>query len=125
MTAQEIGQAWLAYVTDTFMLENGCIRPDVEEEYKRLESVDAIKEERELWRGYTDEMIEKILQCSTESRPELLASIDRKSLAFVQDRIQCGTDLLAGLVQKGLKLNVEGTEALPDFYRQILLQNQV
>ncbi|NVN91568.1 MAG: hypothetical protein HXX11_13335 [Desulfuromonadales bacterium] len=125
MTAQEIGEAWLAYVTDTFMLEDGCVRPEVEEEYKRLESEDAFTQHRELWRSYTDNLIETILQTPAESRRQLFSTTDHRSLAYVQDRVQCGTEMLTALVQKGLKINVEGTEALPDFFRQILLQNQV
>ncbi|MBK5277184.1 MAG: hypothetical protein JJE30_19315 [Desulfuromonadales bacterium] len=124
MTAQEIGEAWLAYVTETFMLENGCVRPEVEEEYKRLESKDTITQERELWRTYTDELIDKILQSTPETRTELLSATDSRSLAYVQDRVQCGTELLTALVQKGLKLNMEDDASLPDYFRQILLQKQ-
>lgn len=125
MTSKEIGGAWLAYVADTFMLENGSSRPEVEEEFKRLESTDAFTQERELWRNYTDALIERILQSTDEERRQLLAATDARSLSYVQDRIQCGTDLLAVLVSKGLKINVEGNESLPDYFRQILLQKQV
>jgi hypothetical protein len=124
MTSQEISQAWLVYVKETFMLENGCIRPEVEEEYKRLESTDSFTKERELWRTYTDALIDKILQTPAESRPQLLARTDHRSLAYAQDRIHCGTDLLIAFVQKGLQINLEGAESLPDFFRQILLQKQ-
>jgi hypothetical protein len=125
MTALEIGEAWLSYVTETFMLEDGCIRPQVQQEYQRLESTDAITQERGLWRSHTDVLIDKITQCPAELRTDLLASIDPRSLAFVQDRIQCGTELLTAMAQKGLKLNVEqGAASLPDFFRQILLQNE-
>ena len=124
MTAQEIGQAWIAYISDIFMLDNGSISPGVEEESKELESKDAITQERELWRSYTDELIERILQSPTDARRELLTATDVRSLAFVQDRIQCGTDMLTVLIQKGLKINLEGESALPDFFRQVLLQKQ-
>jgi len=124
ITAHEIGKAWLAYITETFLLENGCIRPEVEDEFKRLEDTDAINQERELWRAYTDEMIDRILQTPSDERSQLLAAIDVRSLSFVQDRIQCGTDLLTTLIQKGLKINVGEESALPDFFRQILLQKQ-
>ncbi len=122
MTAQEIGQAWLAYVTDTFMLEDGCVRTEVEEEYNRLESEDSITKDRELWRSHTDKLIEKILSGSAESRRQLYAMTDNRSLAYVQDRVQCGTELLTAMAQKGLKVNLKGAEALPDYFRQILLQ---
>lgn len=124
MSAQEIGKAWLEYVTDTFMLEGGCVRPEVEEEYKRLERADTITQERELWRVHTDELIDNILRSTPELRRQLLSSTDRKSLAYVQDRVQCGTELLTALVQKGMKLNLEDDASLPDFFRQILLQRQ-
>jgi hypothetical protein len=124
MTAKEISQAWLAYVTETFMLENGCIRPEVEEEYKSLESTDAFTAGRELWRTYTDGLIDKILQTPPESRPRLFASTDNRSLSYVQDRIHCGTELLLALVQKGLQINLESASSLSDFFRQILLQKQ-
>lgn len=124
MTAHEIGTAWLAYVTDTFMLENGCVRPEVEEEYTRLERNDTITQERELWRDYTDDLIDKILQCPQESRGQLLSKTDRRSLAYVQDRVQCGTELLTAMAQKGLKLNIEEDTELTDFFRKILLQKE-
>jgi len=124
MTASEIGEAWLAYVTEMFMLEDGCVRPEVEEEYKRLESTDTITQERELWRTYTDALIDNILLSTPESRRQLLSSTDRRSLAYVQDRVQCGTELLTALVQKGVKLNMEDDASLPDFFHQILLQKQ-
>jgi hypothetical protein len=125
MTAQEIGAAWLEYVTETFMLkEDGCVRPDVGEEYRSLESDDEFSKHRELWRDYTDNLIDKILQCPSETREELLDATDRRSLAYVQDRVQCGTELLTALIQKGLQINVEGAESIPDFFRQILIQRQ-
>jgi len=124
ISAHELGEAWLVFITGTFMLENGCIRPEVEAEYKRLESTDAITQERELWRAYTDELIDKILYSSSEARCQLLSATDVRSLSFVQDRIQCGTELLTALIQKGMKVNVGDDSALPDFFRQILLQKQ-
>lgn len=124
MAAQEISKAWLGFVTETFMLENGCFRPDVQEEYVLIETNETFKRQRELWRRYTDELLDKILQCPPESRPDLLSSTDRRSLAYVQDRIQCGTELLAAMVQKGLQVNLDGVEALPGFFRLLLLQKQ-
>ena len=124
MTAKEISEAWLAYVTDTFMLEEGCIRPEVEEEYKRLEGTDSITQERELWRTYTDTLIDRILESSPELRRQLLSTTDPRSLVYVQDRVQCGTELLTALVQKGLQINTEGMESTKDYFRQILLQKQ-
>jgi hypothetical protein len=125
LTAREIAEAWLWYVTDTFILENGCIRPEVQQEYRRLESTDAIRQERELWRSHIDALIDKLLQSPKEQRPWLLASTDARTLAFLQDRIQCGTELLGAMVQKGLKLTTEqGTASLPDYFRHVLKQNE-
>ena len=120
--AKEIGGAWLEFVTEIFQLEDGLIRPQVQQEYHRLAETNAISEERELWRDFTDRLIEKILQCPTDLRSDFLAAIDVRSLAFVQDRIHCGTELLTALVQKEMKLKVEEEEALPHFFRQMLLQ---
>lgn len=122
MTAKEIGGEWLAFVAETFMVESGCARPEVEEEYKRLESTDTITQNRELWRSYTDGLIDKILQSTPETRTQLYLSTDHRSLAYVQDRIHSGTGLLTALVQKEMQINLEGAESLPDFFRQILLQ---
>jgi hypothetical protein len=123
MTAQEISQAWLSYVSDTFMLSDGCIRPDVQEEYVKIECNETFARQRGLWRSYTDDLIDKIIQCPPEARSELLASTDYRSLAYVQDRIQCGTDLLTALVQIGLQINLESDDtSLPDFFRQVLQQ---
>lgn len=121
VSAQEIGTAWLAYVSDTFLLQDGNIRPDVQEEYLELEESGTFRTHREIWRSYTDELIEKIIGCPSESRSELLAATDRRSLAYVQDRIHCGTDLLATLAQKGLQVNL-ADQGLQDFFRQVLLQ---
>jgi len=123
MTTKDVGAAWLSYVTDTFLLEEGTISPQVQSEYQRLAETDAINEERELWRAYTDEMIVRILQCPAESRSQLLTAIDARSLAFVQDRIQCGTELLIALAQRELKLNVgQDAASLPHFFEKMLLQ---
>jgi hypothetical protein len=125
MAAQEIGNEWLTYVSETFLLVDGCMRPEVQEEYMRIESTDTFAKGREEWRSYTDGLIDRILQSSPEERSQLFSSIDHRSLAYVQDRIHCGTELLTAFVQKGLKINLEGAESLPDFFRQILLQRQV
>jgi hypothetical protein len=121
-SAQDISKAWLIYVTERFMLENGCIWPEVEAEYRRLESADSFTQDRELWRTYTDTLIDKILQSTPELRSQIYATTDYRSLAYVQDRIQCGTELLTAMVQKGLQINTEGMSSLDDFFRVILLQ---
>ena len=122
MAAQEIGEAWLTFVGETFMLVDGSIRPEVKEEYERLENSDTFTKERELWRDYTDTLIDRILQSSGVSRPQLLSATDHRSLAYVQDRIRCGTELLTTLVRKGLQVNLEGASSLEEFFRQILVQ---
>ena len=122
MTAKEISEEWLKYVTETFLLRDGCVRPEVEAEYRRLESTDSFTMDRELWRSYTDTLIQKILDASPESRQQLYSDTDHRSLAYVQDRVQCGTELLIALVQKDLQVNTGGIASLEDFFRQILLQ---
>ena len=122
MAAQEIGEEWLEFVSETFLLVDGSIRPDVQEEYESLERTDSFTKERELWRDYTDTLIDRILQSPAEARPQLISATDRRSLAYVQDRIHCGTELLTALVRKGLQINLEGAPAVQDFFRQILLQ---
>ena len=122
VSAKEISEAWLAYVSDRFLLRDGSIRPEVDEEYRRLEESDAIAQERELWRSYTDTLIDAILQASSESRGQLLSRSDPKSLVFVQERITRGTELLIGIVQQGLRIETNGT-SLEEFFRQILLQS--
>jgi hypothetical protein len=124
MNAHEIGGAWLTFVAETFMLKDGCIRLDVQEEYVTIESTDTFAKGRESWRDYTDALIDKILQSPPDLRPQLISSTDCRSLAYVQDRIHCGTELLTALARKGLQVNLEEASALPDFFRQILLQNQ-
>lgn len=125
MTAKEISEEWLRYVTDTFQLRDGCVRPEVEEEYLRLESTDSITKDREQWRNYTDTLIETILDASPESRQQLYAVTDHRSLAYVQDRVQCGTELLIAMVKKDLQVNTGGIGSLEDYFRQILLQKPV
>lgn len=125
MTAKEIGEAWLSFVADTFQLDDGIIRKEVQEEYSQIESTDTFARTREAWRDFTDTLIDRILQCPSESRAQLFSSTDHRSLAYVQDRIHCGTELLTALAHKGLQINVEGSEALPEFFRQILLQKPV
>lgn len=125
MAAQDIGGAWLAFVTDTFLLEDGIIRREVQDEYTRIESTDTFARTREAWRVYTDTLIDRILQSPQELRPQLLTATDHRSLAYVQDRIHCGTELLTALAQKGLQINVDGAESLPEFFRQILMQKPV
>jgi hypothetical protein len=122
MTAQDISQEWLSFVTETFMLENGCISQETQEEYKRIESADEFTKYREMWRTYTDDLIDNILRSTGETRLQLLSTTDIRSLAYVQDRILCGTELLTAMVRKGLQINLEETSSLPDFFRQVLLQ---
>lgn len=124
-SAHDLGEAWLAYVTEFFVLTDGSLRPEVEEEFKRLESTDSITRERELWRKHTDELMNKIIQCPPEMRHQLISDTDSRSLAYVQDRIQCGTELLAAFIQKGLQINLDDKTSLSDFFRQILFQKQV
>lgn len=122
ITAKEISEAWLTYVNDLFMTENGCNRERVVEEYGRLDTSGKLMQSREDRRIDTDTLIDEILRTPAESRDNLYRTYDSKALALVNDRVQCGTQLLIGFVQKGQQINIEGTASLEDFFRQILLQ---
>jgi hypothetical protein len=125
MTAKEISEAWLTFVNDTFMIENGCGRPDVDEEFKRIEGSDQLGLMRERHRFATDLFITETLNNTPEKRIEMFSITDSKSLALIQDRIQCGTQLLIGFVQQDVQIKIEGEQALEEFLRQILYQKPV
>lgn len=125
ITAQQMGNEWLDYIAATFILENGSFNISVKEAFERLESKNAITQERELWRNHTDELIDKIIQYdSPESKLKLYSETDPRSLAFIQDRIQCGTELLIVLANKGLQINLGESTSLADYFRLILLQKE-
>jgi len=124
MTAKEISEAWLTYINDTFMIENGCGRPDVDEEFKRLEGCGDLGMMRERDRTTTDMYITELLNCEPEPRSTMLSSTDARSLALVQDRIKSGTQLMIGFVQQGVQINIE-EESLENFFLQMLLQKPV
>ena len=126
MTAKEISEAWLKYVEDIFLVENGCDRPDVGEKFKFLEDSGELAHARERDRITTDMLIAEMLNGTPESRSKMLSITGPLSLALVRDRIQCGTQLLMGFVQKGVQVNIdEGEQALEDFFRQMLFQRPV
>ena len=125
MTAKEISEAWLKFVNDTFMIENGCGRPDVDEEFKRLEDCGQLGLLRERNRFTTDMYITQTLNSEPELRSKMFSITDSRSLALVQDRIKLGTQLLVGFVQQGVQIKIEGEEALDEFFRQMLLQKTV
>lgn len=122
ITAKEVGEAWTRFVTDVFMIDNGCGRPEVDEELRRLEESGELKEAREDGRAATDTLIDEILRGTPESRRELFARADCASLALVYDRVKCGTQILTGIVQQGVEMKSEGMPSLPDLFRQMLLQ---
>lgn len=125
MSAKEIGEAWLKYIDETFMVEKGCGRPDVDEKFKRLEESGELGTARERDRIPTDMLIVEILNRTPESRINMFSITGAESLALVQDRIQCVTQILLGFVQKGVRINIDGEEALEKFFRQMLLQKPV
>ena len=122
VTAEEISEAWLTYINGNFMTENGCNRPHVVEELKRLDITGRLMQAREDGRIETDDLIAEILLTPAESRGKLYSMIDSRALVLVNDRIQCGTQLLMGFVQQGRQINTEGMASLEDFFRLILLQ---
>ena len=122
VTAEEISEAWLTYINGNFMTENGCNRPHVVEELKRLDTTGRLMQAREDGRIETDDLIAEILLTPDESRGKLYSMIDSRALVLVNDRIQCGTQLLMGFVRQGRQINTEGMASLEDFFRLILLQ---
>jgi hypothetical protein len=104
------------------MSENGCNRPDIIEEYRRLDSSGMLMQARESRRTDTDELIDAILQNPLESRDNFFSQFDSRALSLVNDRIQCGTKLLMGFVEQGRQIDTAGMASLEDFFRQILLQ---
>ena len=123
MTAKEISEAWLAFINDTFMVENGCGRPDSEDELKRLEGAGMLGYMRERDRITTDMLIAEILKCdSQDSRIKLFSITGSTSLALVQDRVQCVTQLLIEFVKKDIQINIEEEKGLEEFFRQMLFQ---
>ena len=122
MTAKEISEAWLVFVNETFMTDYGCNRPSVTEEVRRLDAGGTLMQSREAGRMETDELIGEILRTPADSRTALYSTTSSRALALVNDRVQCGTQLLTSFVQRGVQINTEGTESLEDFFRQILLQ---
>jgi hypothetical protein len=123
MTAKEISEAWLAFVNDTFMTDEGSkSREEGDEMLKILVESEKLASERETWRAHTDRLIEKILASAPESRREILAGMNPTAMALVNDRIQCVTEVMIGLAQKGLQMRNEEEAPLSDFFRQMLLQ---
>lgn len=122
MTAKEIGEAWLGFVADTFMIEDGCGRPEADAELKRLDGSSELKQVRETGRTATDTLISEILNSPPESRRELFAATDPKALALVYDRIHSATRILTGMVQEGTQIKTGETPQLAEFFRQMLLQ---
>jgi hypothetical protein len=125
MSAKDISKAWLDFVNESFMIEDGCIGPEVDEVFKNLEESGKLRQTRESWRTITDGLIDRILSSTPDDRHKLLTQTDAMSLALVNDRIQCGTQFLVGFVQNDVKINMEGEAALKEFFRQMLLQKPV
>jgi hypothetical protein len=122
ITAQEIGEAWLDYVADTFQIRDGRGYPEIDEELKRLEVFEDLKQVREEKRAETDKLIDAILQCPPEKRFFLYTGSDRTTMALVYDRIQGGTQVMLQLAQRGSQINTGEESDLAEFFRRILLQ---
>lgn len=122
LTAKEISEAWLVFVNETFMADYGCNRPSVVEEVRRLDAGGKLMQAREHGRMETDELIGEILRTPAESRTAMYSTTSSRALALVNDRVQCGTQLLTSFVQRGVQIDTGGVESLEDFFRQILLQ---
>ena len=122
MTAKEIGEAWLDYVADTFSMRDGGGYPEIVAELKRLEVFGDLQQTREEKRAETDKLIDAILQCPPEKRFFLFTASDRTTMALVYDRIQCGTQVMVQLAQRGSQINTGEETSLDEFFRRMLLQ---
>lgn len=123
LTAKEISEAWLAFVKDTFMTDEGSSsREEGDEMLKMLVESEKLQSQRETWRAHTDKLIDEILASAPDSRREILSGMNPTAMALVNDRIQCVTEVMIGLSQKGLQIKADEGSDLTDFFRQMLLQ---
>lgn len=123
MSAKEISEAWLAFVNDTFMPEEGSSNSkEGDEMLRQLEESETLQSARETWRIGTDKLIEEILAATPETRRDIFSKMNPTAVALVHDRIQCVTEVMLGLTQQGLQITAEAGPALAEFFRQMLLQ---
>jgi hypothetical protein len=123
MSAKEISEAWLAFVSDTFMTgEGSSSSQEGDEMLRQLVESEKLQYARETWRVGTDKLIEEILAGTPETRRDILSNMNPTAMALVQDRIQCVTEVMIGLTQKSLQITAEAGPAMTAFFRQMLLQ---
>jgi hypothetical protein len=123
MSAKEISEAWLAFVNETFMPEEGSSNSkEGDEMLRQLEESETLQSARETWRIGTDKLIEEILAATPETRRDIFSKMNPTAVALVHDRIQCVTEVMLGLTQQGLQITAEAGPALAEFFRQMLLQ---
>jgi hypothetical protein len=123
MSAKEISEAWLAFVNETFMPEEGSSNSkEGDEMLRQLEESETLQSARETWRVGTDKLIEEILAGTPETRRDIFSKMNPTAVALVHDRIQCVTEVMLGLTRQGLQITAEGGPALAEFFRQMLLQ---
>lgn len=122
ITAKEIGEKFVAFVTEVFMIPEGCSRPEVGEELIRLGDSGELQQVRKDRKNDTDALIDEILSCSPGSRPELFLKTDSTTLALVYDRVHCGTHSMIEQAGKGVEMPRKGMPPFPVFFRQVLLQ---
>ena len=119
-SARELAAAWTAFVTDIFMVPEGCGRPEVDAELIRLEDYGLLQQAREDRRIATDRLIVEILRYTPESRSALMSRIDHTSLALVYDRVQIGTRSMLKAAEAGIQLTQQ--PELPEMFHLLLLQ---
>jgi len=122
ITAKEIGETFVAFVTDLFMIPEGCSKPEVDAELVALEDSGELQQAREDSRADIDALIDRILSCTAEQRAELFLKTDPRTLALVYDRVQCGTHIMIGMAQKGVAVSKKDMPPLPEFFRKMLVQ---
>lgn len=122
VSAKDIGEAFVAFVTDVFMVPEGCSKPEVDEELIRLEGSGELVQARKDRRTAVDTLISEILSCSPEPRSALFLQADPTTLALVYDRVQFGVKTMIEMRDKGVVLPSIGVPPLPEFFRKLLLQ---
>lgn len=122
VSAKDIGEAFVAFVTDVFMTPEGCSRPEVDEELIRLEDSGELVQARKDRRTDVDTLISEILSCTPVSRSAMYLQTDPTTLALVYDRVQFGVKTMIEARDKGVVFPSIGVPPLPVFFRKLLLQ---
>jgi len=123
ISVKELAEAYVAFVNENFMTPEGCGNPAVDAEFIRLEDCGELKQASVNRKNEADRLILAILAGSPESRREQFLQTDSMLLALLYERALLGTQLLKLAADKGVKVPAHQVPLLPEFFRDILLQN--